>query len=334
MKAVAIERFGAPEDLVLREFASPVPGSGDVLIEVHAAGVNFPDLLVCGGKYQVLAPLPFIIGKEGAGVVRAVGEGVTRFKPGQRVAFEVEAGAFAEEIRVRQDHCFAVPDQLSLIDAAGLGLAYQTAWFALTDRGQIKAGDWVLVTGAAGGVGIAAVQLARAFGAKVIAGLGTMSKEAFVRARGADAVLDLGEPNLKDTLRERVRAITGGHGLDIVVDNVGGDAFNASLRAMAEGGRMLIVGFTSGTIPQVSVNYLMLKHIAVIGVNWGVYREGDTPAIADAQAEIFDMATKGIIASPVTVTYPLEQVSTALNVMRDRAFVGKIVLTTARPLAA
>jgi NADPH:quinone reductase len=330
MKAIVVEAFGPPDGLALRELPSPRPGDDEVLIDIHAAGVNFPDLLVTAGKYQVLAPLPFIIGKEGAGTVRSVGQRVTAFRPGQRVVFEVEAGAFAERICVRQAHCFPVPDDLGLEDAAGLGLAYQTAWFALTDRGQVKAGEWVLVTGAAGGVGIAAVQLARAFGANVIAGVGTASKGSFVREHGAHAVVDLGQPNLSDVLRDQVHAITGGKGLDVVVDMVGGDAFAASLRAMGEGGRMLVVGFAAGTIPQIRVNYLLLKHLSVVGVNWGVYRAGQTDRIAHAQARIFDLATTGALRSPVTATYPLAEAARALNDLQRRSFLGKIVLTTSR----
>ncbi|MDP3135371.1 MAG: NADPH:quinone oxidoreductase family protein [Burkholderiaceae bacterium] len=327
MRAILVEKFGEPEALALREVPAPVPGPGDVLIEVHAAGVNYPDYLVAGGKYQKLAPLPFIIGKEGAGLVLAVGPGVSRVKPGQRVAFEVEAGAFAEQVCVRQGMCFPVPDGVPMVAAAALGLAYQTAWYGLHECGRIKAGDWVLVTGAAGGVGVAAVQLARAAGANVIAGLGTMSKADFVRAHGAQAVVDLAQPQLNEVLRDQIHAITAGRGLDIVVDMVGGDAFSASLRAMAEGGRMLVVGFTSGVIPQVKANYLLLKHLSVIGVNWSGWRDApDTFEATQAQAKIFALAASGRMASPVSATFALEDAPRAVAALRDRSFVGKMVL--------
>jgi NADPH2:quinone reductase len=328
MKALLVERFGRPEEMALRSLPDPEPGPGEVLVETHAIGLNYPDLLVIAGTYQTLPPLPFAPGKELAGVVRAVGPGVVGFRPGQRVAAQVEAGAFAELVAIPAEHCYPVPDGLATARAAAMGLVYQTSWFSLTDRARLKPGEWVLVTGAAGGVGIAAVELAKAMGARVLAGLTTMAKAGFVRAHGADAVIDLSVPDLRDGLRRAVHAATGGHGADVVVDPVGGPVFEAALRALAWDGRLVVVGFTAGAIPSVKANYLLIKHITVTGIHWSDYRDRDPARVAAAQAEMFAMAADGRLDPPVMATFPLERAADALAAIAGRRVEGKVVLVT------
>ncbi|MGE0717697.1 MAG: NADPH:quinone oxidoreductase family protein [Alphaproteobacteria bacterium] len=329
MRALVVERFGRPEDLVLRDLPDPVPGPGEVLVEVHAMGLNYPDLLVVAGTYQNLPPLPFVPGKEAAGIVRAVGPGVTALAPGDRVAAQLEAGAFAEAIVVPAVHCYRLPDKVSMAQAAAMVLVYQTAWFSLVDRARLKPGERVLVNGAAGGVGIAAIELAKALGARPIAGLGTMAKADFVRAHGAEAVVDLAMPDLRDGLRKAVQAATDGHGADVVIDPVGGAVFEASLRALAWDGRLVVVGFTSGAIPAVKANYLLIKHITVTGIHWSDYRDRDPALVADAQARMFAMLEEGLLDPPVMAEYPMEQAAQALAVIAERRVLGKVVLTTA-----
>lgn len=330
--AVFVERFDGPSALVVRETELRQPREGEVAITVHAGGVNFPDLLVSHGKYQDLYPLPFIIGKEGAGVVSQVDPGVTSLKVGDRVGFHLDAGAFCEQVIVPAEFCFPVPDEVTLKDAAGSILTYQTAHFALKDRGAMKPGDWVLVTGASGGVGIATVQLARAFGGRVIAAISSEAKRAFVEASGAEAVIDLSQPDLPNALRKQVNAATGGRGVDLVIDNMGGAAFDASLRAIAPGGRLAVVGFTSGVIPAVKANYLLLKGIAVTGVNWNRLRQADDPAAAaqirQTQQEVYGLLAGGEIKSPVTAAFKMSDVAAALSAFEQRKTMGKIVLTT------
>ncbi len=328
MKALLVEKFGRPEDMVLRTVADPVAGAGEVLVETHAVGLNYPDLLVIAGTYQTLPPLPFAPGKELAGVVRAVGPGVAGLAVGDRVAAQLESGAFAELVAIPAEHCCPIPADLSTVQAAGMGLVYQTSWFSLTDRARLKAGDWVLVTGAAGGVGIAAVELAKAMGARVVAGLTTMAKADFVRAHGADAVVDLSMPDLRDGLRRAVHAATGGHGADVVIDPVGGAVFEAALRALAWDGRLVVVGFTAGAIPSVKANYLLIKHITVTGIHWSDYRDRDPARVAAAQAEMFAMAAAGRLNPPVMATFPMERAAEALAVIGERRVEGKVVLVT------
>ncbi|BBK38532.1 oxidoreductase [Allostella sp. ATCC 35155] len=328
MKALLVEAFGQPEGMVLRDLPDPEPGPGEVLVETHAIGLNYPDLLVISGTYQILPPLPFAPGKELAGVVRAVGPGVDGFRPGDRVAAQLESGAFAELVRVPAAVCYPVPAALATAKAAGMGLVYQTSWYALSDRARLRPGEWVLVTGAAGGIGIAAVELAKAMGARVVAGLGTMAKADFVRRHGADAVVDLAMPDLRDGLRKAVQEATGGHGANVVIDPVGGAVFEASLRALAWDGRLVVVGFTSGAIPSVKANYLLIKHITVSGIHWSDYPERDPAGVARAQAEMFQMAAAGRLDPPVMATFPLERAAEALALIANRKVEGKVVLVT------
>ena len=325
MRAIVARELGPPESLVIEDLPSLSPGPGQVLVDNKVAAVNFPDLLVMEGKYQVRPPLPFSPGKEGAGIVREVGEGVTRVKPGDRVMVQVEYGAYAQEVVAEEDNCYPVPDDVSLEAAAAIGIAFQTAWFGLVARAHVKAGDRVLVAGASGSVGLAALQLAKAWGCLVIAGLTTMSKEGLARDNGADHVIDLSGDDVRDTIRDQVKAITGG-GVDIVMDMVGGAVFDGAIRALDFGGSLVVVGFTSGDIPTLKVNYTLLKNIAVTGVNWAEYRDRDPDWVQRVQAELFEMVAAGKLHVPVQAVYPMDDFVEACNVLRNREVRGKVVI--------
>jgi len=329
-RALQIVRHGEPEELVLAEVWAPTPGADEITIDVHAAGVNFPDLLVVRGTYQNLAPLPFSPGKEVAGIVSAVGECAAGFQPGDRVLAYVENGGYVERITVRSSLCHAIPDGLDAADAIGLGLAFQTAHFALFARGQMKPGETVLVTGATGGVGIATVQLAKACGAMVVAGCMTPSKAGFARDHGADHVVMLDRPDLEQSLKAEVAALTGGRGADVVVDNLGGRVFDACLRSLAWCGRIVVVGFAAGTPATLRSNYLLIKNIAAIGLHWSDYRDRTPDRVRDAQQEIFALWRQGLLASPVTDVLRLNNAALALRRIADRQVRGKIVLLTER----
>jgi NADPH2:quinone reductase len=302
-------------------------GPGQLVVDNKAAAVNFPDLLVMEGKYQFRPPLPFSPGKEGAGIIKSVGEGVTGLKQGDRVMVQVEYGSYAQEILADESQCYPVPDGVSFAEAAAIGIAYQTAHFALVARAHVKKGDKVLVTGASGSVGLAAMQLAAAWGCEVIAGLTTMSKEDLARENGAHHVIDVSGDNVKDSIRDDVKAITGG-GVDIVVEIVGGGVFDGCIRALNFAGSIVVVGFTSGTIPSVKVNYTLLKNIAVTGVNWAEYRDRDPAWVQRVQTEIFEMVSAGKLKVPVQAVFPMDQIVDACKVLSDRKVRGKIVIDT------
>jgi NADPH:quinone reductase len=327
MRAIIARELGPPENLVIEDLEPLSAGPGQVVIDNKAAAVNFPDLLVMEGKYQVRPPLPFSPGKEGAGIVKSVGEGVTKLKPGDRVMVQVEYGSYAQEVLAEESHCYPVPDGVSFEEAAAIGIAYQTAYFALVERAYVKAGQSVLVTGASGSVGLAAMQLAKAWGCTVIAGLTTMAKEDLARENGADHVIDLTGEDLKDGIRDQIKAITGG-GVDIVVEIVGGEVFDGCIRALNFAGSIVVVGFTSGTIPTMKVNYTLLKNIAVTGVNWAEYRDRDPDWVQRVQTEIFEMVSTGNLHVPVQAVFPMEQIVDACKVLTDRKVRGKIVITT------
>jgi NADPH2:quinone reductase len=334
MRAVRVVRFGEPEDLALVEVAAPTPGPGEALIDVHACGVNYPDLLVARGEYQILAPLPFSPGKEVAGVVRAVGEGVTTLAPGQRVAAQVENGGYVEQLVVKAATVYPLPDGMDFATGAALGLTYLTAHFALVEHGRFRAGERVLVTGASGGVGSAALQLARALGGRVLAGVGTPSKADFVRAQGAEAAIDLSRAGLRDGLRDEVRALTEGHGADVVIENVGGEVFDACLRALAWSGRIVVVGFVGGAFPTIRANYLLIKNITASGLHWSDYRERDPAWVRRVQEALYGLWRDGKLKPAIAAVYPLEQAPIALRRMASRGLTGKLVLATRAGVAA
>ena len=326
MHAVVMRAFGPAENAEFVELPNPMPGPGEVVVRTRAAGVNYPDLLVVEGRYQHKPPLPFTPGKELAGEVLAVGEGVTAPAPGDRVMVQVEYGAFAEQVVARPDQCFLLPDAVPFDDAAAMGLVYQTAWFALRDRAGFRPGETVLVNGATGGVGLATIQLVKAFGGIALAGVTTPSKAQAALDAGADHVIGLSVDNLRDGLRAQVQAVTGGKGADVCIDMLGGDPFDAAMRALAWCGRMVVVGFAAGRIPEIKANYLLVKNIAVAGLQWSDYRDRTPALMAEAQAEIFRLYQEGRVKPAVMARLPLARMAEALALIRDRKVVGKIVL--------
>jgi NADPH2:quinone reductase len=328
MKALVVKQFGALDALAVEERPAPVPGAGEVLVDVRAAGVNFPDLLVIAGTYQHLPPLPFIPGKECAGVVNAVGVNVKLVKPGDRVMVQIEYGAFAQQVVAKELQCHAIPAAMDFPSAAALGLTYMTAHFALVERAQLKPGEVVLVTGAAGGVGLATVQIAKALGATVLAAVSSLEKAAAAKASGADHIIDVSVPDLRNNLREQVYAAVGKRGADVILDNVGGDVFDAALRAIAWSGRMLVIGFTSGRIPEIKAGLILVKNISVIGMAISDYRDRQPEKFRAVRQQLLDMCSAGKLKPHVMATFPLERYAEALALVKDRKVIGKVVLTT------
>ncbi len=329
-RTLQIVRHGEPEELALAEVRVPAPREDEITIDVHVVGVNFPDLLVVRGTYQNLAPLPFSPGKEVAGIVSAVGERATEFQVGDHVLAYVENGGYVDQITVRSSLCHPTPDGLDAADAVGLGLAFQTAHFALFARGRMRPGETVLVTGATGSVGIATVQLAKARGAIVVAGCTTASKAGVARDHGADHIIMLDRPDLEQSLKAEIAALTGGRGADVVVDNLGGRVFDACLRSLAWCGRIVVVGFAAGAPATLRSNYLLIKNIAAIGLHWSDYRDRTPDRVRDAQQEIFALWRQGLLASPVTDVLRLNNAALALRRIADRQVCGKTVLLTER----
>lgn len=326
MRAVVVHEFGSPESLSVEEIASPTPGPDEILIDVQAVGVNFVDLLVIGGTYQFLPPRPFTPGKLPAGRVIQVGERVTQFAVGDRVLTTAEQGGYAEQATALASASYRIPDSMSFTDAAAMALAFDTAWFALRERGRLRAGETVLVLGATGAVGLAAIQLAKAFGARVLAGVSSMGKSDIVKAAGADGVVDLSVENLGDGLRDQVHALTNGHGVDVVIDSLGDRFFTAALRAMAWSGRLVVVGFAAGEIPSVKVNYLMVKNIEVSGLQVSDYRKRMPDRMRECFQEVFSLYEKGIVRAPPVSVRPLAGFAQALGEIRDRKTKERIVL--------
>jgi NADPH2:quinone reductase len=326
MRAVVVHEFGQPTSLAIENVAAPVPGPEDVLIDVKAVCVNFVDLLVIGGTYQFLPPRPFTPGKLPVGIVRSLGSKVRTLAIGDRVLTQAEHGGYAEQATALAEQCFKIPDSMSFTDAAAMALAFDTAWFALHERGSLRPGESVLVLGATGAVGLAAIQLAKAFGARVIAGVSSISKAGIVRDAGADDVVDLSADNLRDSLREQVGMVTGGKGADVVIDPLGDRFFAAALRAMAWCGRLVVIGFAAGDIPTVKVNYLMLKNIQISGLQVSDYRKRMPSRMRECFDEIFSLYGKGLLKPPTTSVRPLDDFARSLEEIRDRKTKDRIVL--------
>lgn len=319
MRAVRVTRTDGPRSLEIAEIAEPVAGPGEVLIDVKAAGVNFPDLLLTQGRYQHKPELPFTLGGELAGVVCEAPEH-SEFAVGDRVAASTSVGAFAERAKAPVSWVFPLPDRVSFAAGACLPVNYLTMIFALTTRSQLQKGETVLVHGAAGGVGTATIQLAKAMGARVVSVVSTPDKAEFVRSVGSD------EAVLADGFTDVVKDLTGGAGVDLVVDPVGGDRFTDSLRSLAPLGRLLVVGFTAGEIPTVKVNRLLFNNIDVRGVGWGAYamrREGYARAEWD---KLIPHLESGAVDPPINRAYPLEQAGEALALLGERGVLGKVVV--------
>jgi NADPH:quinone reductase len=330
MRAIVVGEFGGPEQLRISEVAAPILGPGEVLVEVYAAPVNYVDLLVVGGTYQFLPTRPFIPGKGPAGVVRACGPGVSIPKVGDRVLAMAEEGGYSETIAVPANQCYRLPAGMSFNTAASLSLVYDTAWFALLERARLKPGETVLVLGASGGVGQAAIQLAHAMGARVLAAIGRPERAMTVKAAGADAVIDLSRANLRDALREQVYAATGGRGADIILDPLGGEVFSAALRALAWCGRLVVIGFAAGAIPSLRTNYLLLKNIEISGLQISDYRKRRPALVTAAFDEIFGLFEQRKIRPAATTEFRLERAGEALTAVRDRRINGRAVLRPRR----
>jgi NADPH2:quinone reductase len=327
MRAVVVHQFGGIEHASLDEVPKPAPKAGEVLLEVHAVSVNFVDLVMMSGSYQFKPALPFVPGKLPVGVVAAAGEGVQKFKPGDRALMMAEAGGFAEFTALSQDQCVPLPASLPFVDAAAMALVYDTAYFALKDRGRIAPGDDVLILGASGGVGLAAIHLAKAWGAKALAAISGKDKEDIVREAGADAIIDLSVPDLNENLRQQVFALTGKKGADIVVDMLGGDIFDAAVRSLAWCGRLIVIGFASGRIPTLKMNYVLVKNIEVSGMQISDYRKRRPADMQACFAEVYALHAAGRLKALPTKAYPLKQFAQALADIRDRKVRGRIVLT-------
>ena len=326
MKALIVREHGPIENLLLEDVPDPVPGPGQVLIDVHAASINFPDLLVIGGTYQTLPPLPFSPGKDLAGEVAAIGAGVTTCKPGDRVAAQNEYGAYAQRCVVPQMNCYVMPERMGYTDAAAMGLTFPTAHFALVERGQYKPGDIVLINGAAGGVGIATLQVAKALGATVVAAVDSDVKAEIAKANGADHIVRTDVPDLRDAFRDQVFKAVGKRGVDIIVDPVGGDVFDASLRVIAWCGRIIIVGFAEGRIPEIKAGHLLVKNIAMLGLQYSSYRDREPEKVQQVQRELFAWYEAGRIKPHVMAEFALQDYQQALAIVRDGKAVGKVVI--------
>jgi NADPH2:quinone reductase len=326
MRAVVVREFGSPEVASVETIPDPKPGPNDVLVAVKSTAVNFVDLLVIGGKYQFLPERPFVPGKLPVGQVTAIGSQVTAFKVGDRVQTLAESGGYAEIVAVPESQCYRLPDSISFADAASMALAYDTAWFALRVRARCQSGETVLVLGASGGVGLAAMQLAKAFGLRVIAGISTPAKAELVRNNGADEIVDLSRQDLRDSLREQVYAATSNKGVEIILDSLGGDYFDAAIRSLAWSGRFVVIGFAAGRIPVVKANYLLLKNIEVSGLQVSDYRKRAPEQMAKCFTEIFSLYEQGQIKPAPTITYPLEKFRDALDQLQGRLSKGRIVL--------
>ncbi|MFB4392767.1 MULTISPECIES: NADPH:quinone oxidoreductase family protein [unclassified Pseudomonas] len=322
MKAVLCKTLGPARNLVLEEVCGPTPKKNEVLLDVHAAGVNFPDTLIIEGKYQFQPPLPFSPGGEAAGVVAAVGEKAGAFKVGDRVMALTGWGAFAEQVAVPFYNVLPVPQSMDLTTAAAFGMTYGTSMHALTQRGQLKAGETLLVLGASGGVGLAAVEIGKALGARVIAAASSAEKLAVARAAGADEVIDYSQGSLKDELKR----LTGGQGVDVIYDPVGGELFDQAVRSLAWNGRLLVVGFASGTIPQLPVNLALLKGAAVLGVFWGAFAQRQPEDNAANFRQLFAWHAEGKLKPLVSQTYPLADAGAAIERLGQRQAVGKLVV--------
>ena len=301
----------------------PTPGAGEVVVSVKAAGVNFPDVLIIENKYQLKPALPFSPGSELAGVVRSVGDGVTGAQPGDRVMAITGYGAFAEEVAVDARRLLRIPEGMDFVAAASFGLTYCTSDHALRDRGGLQSNETLLVLGAAGGVGLAAIEIGKAIGARVIAAASSDDKLAVCRQHGADATINYST----EDLRERIKSLTDGKGPDVIYDPVGGPYTEPALRSIAWRGRLLVVGFAAGEIPKIPLNLTLLKGCAIVGVFWGDFARREPARFAESVAQLGRWFAEGKLKPYVSATFPLERAADALTLMAARKAIGKIVLT-------
>lgn len=322
MHAWLCENPTGVDALTWKELPTPQPQAGEVLIEIRAASLNFPDLLIVQNKYQIKPPLPFVPGSEYAGVVQAVGEGVKHLQVGQNVACLSGTGGFGTHTLAPAALCMPLPAGFSHVDAAAFIMIYATSWHALMDRAQLKAGETVLVLGAAGGVGTAAIQIAKAAGARVIAAASTDEKCALCTSIGAEATINYASKNLRD----EIKALTGGKGPDVIYDPVGGDYAEPAFRSIAWRGRYLVVGFASGSIPSLPLNLTLLKGASIIGVFWGDFARREPKANAAMMAELANWYAQGKIKPVIDRTLPMAELKAAYAYMGSRGVMGKLVM--------
>lgn len=324
MRAVICKEYGPAETLVIEPIDLPPPGPGHVRVRVEAAGVNFPDTLMVQGKYQVRPPLPFVPGAELAGIVEAVGEGVEGYAPGTPVIGMVGQGAFSDVANVRAPRLMRRPVEMDAVTAAGFSMTYGTSMHALRQRANLAAGETVLVLGASGGVGLAAVELAKAMGATVIAAASSAEKLEIASKAGADHLINYST----EPLKERVKELTGSKGVDVVYDPVGGDLLEEAVRATAWEGRVLVVGFAGGAIPKIPANLLLLKGCALVGVFFGTFQDRDPALNQQNFDEMFRWWAEGKLKPLVSRTLDLAEVGEAFRILTAREAIGKLVLTT------
>ncbi|MBM3385200.1 MAG: NADPH:quinone oxidoreductase family protein [Betaproteobacteria bacterium] len=324
MKAVLCKQFGPPESLVIEDLPSPKAGPGEVVVSVRAASLNFPDVLIIQNKYQFKPPLPFSPGSEMAGTIKEVGDGVKGVMPGDRVIAFTTFGAFAEEVKLEAARLVPIPEGMDFNSAAAFLLTYGTSDHALRDRGGLKAGETLLVLGAAGGVGLAAIEIGKAMGAKVLACASGADKLEVCAQHGADAGINYAT----EDLRGRIKALTDGKGVDVVYDAVGGPYTEPALRATAWRGRLLVVGFAAGDIPRIPLNLALLKGCSIVGVFWGDFARREPKAFAASIAQLGAWFREGRLKPHVSQTFPLAQAAQALRLMAARKVKGKVVLTT------
>ncbi len=324
MKAVLCKAYGLPDTLVVEDVAPPEAGAGEVVVRVKACGVNFPDALIIQGKYQFKPPMPFSPGGEVAGVVKSIGDGVTNVGVGDAVIAFTGWGGFAEEVKCAAAQVMPMPPGTPFPLAAGFVLTYGTSYHALKDRAAIQPGETLLVLGAAGGVGLAACEIGKAMGARVIAAASTDKKLAICKQHGADDVINYSTGNW----REQIDALVGKRGVDVVYDPVGGDYAEPALRSMAWRGRYLVVGFAAGDIPKIPLNLTLLKGSSIVGVFWGSFVKNEPAASAQNMQALMVLLAQGKLKPLISATYPLSRAADALNDVMNRKAVGKIVLVT------
>ncbi len=327
MRALVCTELGPTDKLVISEQPDPIAGPGQVLVQVMAAGINFPDILVIKGLYQVKIEPPFIPGNEAAGVITAIGDGVKHYKIGDRVMIMPEGGAFAELSSVPVERVIPMPESLNFEQAAGFTITYATSYHALKQSANIQPGDTALVLGAAGGVGITAVEIAKAMGARVIAAASNDDKLDFARSAGADETINYSTESLK----EQCKALTDGKGVDVVYDPVGGELALQALRALAWHGRYLVIGFACGDIPKFPANIALLKEASIIGVWWGTWAARHPADSLQNMQELAVMLAKGELTPRVTESYPLEQFAAAFDSLSSRRAQGKVILRLGSP---
>ncbi len=322
MKAVLCKAFGPADTLVVEDVSSPEIKKNEVLLDVHAAGINFPDTLIIEGKYQFKPPFPFSPGGEASGVISAVGEKVSHLKVGDRVMALTGWGSCAEQIAVPAYNILPMPDAMDFTTAAAFSMTYGTAIHALKQRGALQGGETLLVLGASGGVGLAAIEIGKAMGARVIAAASSAEKLEVARQAGADELINYQD----EDIRERLKTLTKGQGVDVVIDPVGGDLFETVFRSIAWNGRMLVIGFASGTIPSLPANLPLLKGAAVIGVFWGSFAQRQPQDNVANFQQLFAWFAEGKLKPLVSQTFALEDTAQAINTLAARKAVGKLVI--------